>query len=907
MRLALLLSLLPALLTAQGKDTLKTARTLPVTDSVLRLPVDRPSDLLPWVAGGGLAPDGTPSWHGFNAEGLDRITDGIRWASALRGTGPLGQGAPQVIVEPGFNATAGGDVNSTDGQWTSLLFTTREGGDRWQADGSAESEDPLRAKGGMGMSRFEGAVGGPLFGAFRMRASGTLLGRRSAPTGLDYTATPFYVPTGIDTTMRFPDVTSLPDSIDALVTSFGPSSSVPYSPLGTADWALRLDGKLGAGSVWAHWLGTRSAERTFRYSDVANPLMARGADRAGQDLAAGVLWPLGTRIRLEGSIALQHERSESGPLTSAAEFDSRDPALGLMLGGLDLRWDLDNFPVDDQLIANYRSNTPGSRRSPYDLENTAQYAVIDQYRNDAYGLLGWSESGGPVGTLALDHDTRFLVNAAMTQDLGGGQRFRVGVELVHHDMQHYSHQLTNQAFSDVWLAQPIEGAIVADWSWSGGGWRLGAGARIDRFRTGAERPFLLDTMSASPTVGEYQYFPRISSYGAGSSTLQHFVADAGHAAFAPHIRLEGALPDGFSVRLSALRTARMPDLGALLRGVNTDVSITNSGDIFGADLGHEITDLYEFGVRKDFGTVQVDASLFNDEFHRVLFPTLVSLYDPRFGSNRDVTMLGLFQGGSYRGLTLSGDWQAAAWFRARGTYTYADTADVGGFPNSGIGPVGNFRKHTLALSALLTAPGTSPLHGVGALVSYRAMSGSAEVVEPGFAPPTIGSAVRVTGIPRWSSLDIRVARSFALGTRTLTAYVDGRNLLNATDFVRAFSSGNPDSFSPAENIAWSNDSSAFGDEARRSSAYDVSTGDIDLTFGGAGRGGCGAWVTASNQPSPVNCAYLIAAEQRFGNGDGTFTLTEQRNASRAFFTSQYGRSAFTAPGRSVRIGAQVAF
>jgi len=221
--------------------------------------------------------------------------------------------------------------------------------------------------------------------------------------------------------------------------------------------------------------------------------------------------------------------------------------------------------------------------------------------------------------------------------------------------------------------------------------------------------------------------------------------------------------------------------------------------------------------------------------------------------------------------------------------------------------VGNFRKHTLALSALLTAPGTSPLHGVGALVSYRAMSGSAEVVEPGFAPPTIGSAVRVTGIPRWSSLDIRVARSFALGTRTLTAYVDGRNLLNATDFVRAFSSGNPDSFSPAENIAWSNDSSAFGDEARRSSAYDVSTGDIDLTFGGAGRGGCGAWVTASNQPSPVNCAYLIAAEQRFGNGDGTFTLTEQRNASRAFFTSQYGRSAFTAPGRSVRIGAQVAF
>ncbi len=905
MRLILLASLLPAALAAQTTDTTKSARTLPVTDSVVRLPVDHPRDLLPWVPGGGLAPDGSPSWHGFNALELDRVTDGIRWASALRSTGPMGLGAPPVVLEPEFNALGGAEVGSSYAQWTSLLFTTLSGTDRWRAEGSAESEDPLRATGGMGMSRFEGGVGGPLFGSFRMRASGTLIGRRSAPTGIAYGATPYYVPTGIDTTMRFADGSSLPDSIDALVQRFGPSSSVPYTPLSTAGWAVRLDGRLGRASVWAHWLGTTAAERTFNYRDITNPLQARGADRSGQDLAVGAMLPLSDHLRLNGSVGLQRERSERGPLTSSAEFDSRDPALGLMLGGVDLRWDLDNFPVDASLISNYRDNTPGSRRSPYDLENTAQYVLIDQYRNNAYGLLGWSESGGPVGLLALDHDARLLATAAVTEDLAPGQTFRFGAEIVHHDMQHYSSQLTSQAYSDVWLAQPIEGALLADWTWSSNGWRFGIGARIDRFRTGAERPFLLDTMSSSSTVGQYQYYPRISSYGKGSATLQHFVADAGHTAFAPHFTLEGVLGEGATLRLSAVRTARMPDLGSLLRGVNTDLSITNSGDVFGADLGHEITDLYEVGIRKELGRVSVDASLFNDEFHRVLFPTLVSLYDPARGTNNDIPMMALFQGGSYRGLTLSGDWQAASWLRARGTYTYADTADAGGFPNSGIGPTGNFRKHTLALNAILTAPEAGPLRGTGALVSYRLMSGSAQAVDPGFGPPTFTGAVRVIGIPSWSSLDLRVAKSFTVGAQHLTAYVDARNLLDAADLFRAFSSGNPDSFSLAEGTAWSNDSAQYGDEARRNGVYD--NGDMLLTFGGGGRGGCGAWVTASNQPAPPNCAYLIVAEQRFGNGDGVFSLTEQRNASRAYFLTQYGHNAFTAPGRSVRVGAQVVF
>jgi hypothetical protein len=36
-------------------------------------------------------------------------------------------------------------------------------------------------------------------------------------------------------------------------------------------------------------------------------------------------------------------------------------------------------------------------------------------------------------------------------------------------------------------------------------------------------------------------------------------------------------------------------------------------------------------------------------------------------------------------------------------------------------------------------------------------------------------------------------------------------------------------------------------------------------------------------PSAANCVYLIRAEQRYGNGDGTYTVEEQTNAINALY------------------------
>lgn len=903
MRLTLLFCVVPTLLAAQLPDSV-ARHAIPITDSVLRLSADRASDLLPWMAGGGLDADGAPTWHGARVTTFEQMTDGVRWASALRSSGVRGDGAIPVVLEPGLNSISAGEVRDAGRSPATLGFTTRSGAtDRWGAVGGAESESPLRAGGGMGISRFEGAFGGPLGGGFRLRVSGTVLGREHAPTGPGYGDTPLYLPTGIDTVMRFPDASTLPDSIDALVQRFGPTDGLPYTPHTAADWAVRLDGTVGRAELWARWLGTRRSERFLTY-DLSNPSQATGRNGVGRDIAAGVRLLLTSSMRVDGTLALQHERSERGPLASPSELDSRDPTLGLLLGGLDLMFSMDNFPLDDELLNNYRNNTPGSRRSPYDLENTAQYALEDRYRNNAFGLLGWSERGGPTGRLAFYQDTRTMAQGGVTWGIGPDGALRLGAEIVRHDVKNYAHTLTSQAFSDVWYERPTETALTADWMQTSRGWTFEAGLRVDRFASGASRPFFLDTFATSATQGEYHFYPRHSSYGSGSSTLRRYIEDEGHAMLAPRLAFRGALPSGVILFGSGARTGRMPDLAYLFDGLNTDLAITNFSDAFGTDMGHEVVDVVELGAKAPLGELRLDGTIFLNRFPKLVTSRLVSLFDPARGTNNDIRVHQMAEGGSTRGLTLAAELAASSMFRVRGAYTFTDPVELNIY--WGAFPVADFRRHVLAVTAQFESPASTPLAGLGVVASVRAMSGAARSIDPGTDPFAMFGAIRTAGIPAWTSLDLRVAKRFAWGGSALSVYLDGRNLLNAENVLRAFGYGDPARAAGVEALEWSNDSAGYANEAQRNGLYD-GAGSIDLTFGGADRGGCGAWQTASGSPAPPNCAYLIAAEERFGDGDGVFSVTEQRAASMSFYRSVLGSSAFSGPGRAIRIGVQLRF
>jgi len=912
--LALLVSLAPAVTSAQVRDTAQGTLKLPATDSALRLPADRSTDLLTWLPGGSFDIDGRAAWHGRTAESFDRSIDGILWNSLIRSTGGNGGGASVRRLEPGFNAigsawlrTGAYGADQNVGGVGALGYTTRQGGDRWSVTGTAESEEAFRADGGQGVSRFEAAAGGPLGRDWRVRGGVLLTGRRFAPTGVDYEESPYWVPTGIDTSYSYSNELPLPDTITTAVQSFGTTGSVPYSPRSTTDLYGRVDGKLGNVAVWGRYLLGGDAERLFLYEQVSNTGQTFARDGTTHDLAVGATIPLG-KFRFDAALAWQQDHSEEGPIDASEDAVSRDPALGLMLGGIPLLFTMDNFPVNDELMWNYRMNVPNSRRSPYDLENTAQYQLVDQFRNNAYGLLGFSESGGPVGALRLYRDRRWALSAAVHHPLGGGD-LAVGGELRQHDIQYYAHQLTTSTFSDVWMEQPKEQALFANWVVGRSNWKVTAGVRMDRFATGARRPRLFPRLSSQGTYVDPESGDTLRwSYGdAGNDSTAWYALntdeDEAHVAVSPRIAVEGILAEGWSGHLSFGRLARTPDLAMQMSGLNTDLAITNWTHVYGTDYGHEVTDLIEGGVRYGEAAQWVDVTLFRENNLRAPQTRFHSLFDPLTMGNNDIRQTRLAQGPIYTGITFSGRVRATRWLGLSGMYSYIATDEqYDDFPQESE----MIRPSTLVLTAEMVPQATGPLAGFGGIVSWRQASGLARVVDPGIGPFP-ASNVRDENISSWRTLDLRVTKAFPVGTSAVTVYLDGRNLLDIENLTRAFLDGDPTSSEVGTNWRWMNDSANYASEALASGRYD--NGSIDLTFGGVAdpRAACGGWRTSDGDLSPPNCAYLIAAEQQFGDGDHLFTPQEQRRASEAYYHTQHSATRFSAPGRSIRIGAQIGF
>lgn len=64
--------------------------------------------------------------------------------------------------------------------------------------------------------------------------------------------------------------------------------------------------------------------------------------------------------------------------------------------------------------------------------------------------------------------------------------------------------------------------------------------------------------------------------------------------------------------------------------------------------------------------------------------------------------------------------------------------------------------------------------------------------------------------------------------------------------------------------------------------------------------GCATW------SSQLNCVALNRVERRFGNGDELFTLAEQQVAFESYYRDLFGAWRFYAPGRTIRVGMELA-
>jgi hypothetical protein len=926
-----------------------------------KMAVDRIREALLFLPGVIPVADGGLSLRGGRPEDASSYLDGVPISPGYR-KADFGLTIPsmgQAFLELGTNAVDGVSVlmgplapKLGNGQAGTIMLETRKAGDRLRARGSFESDAPFGVSNGIGRQRYQALGTGTLGGRFTFVAAAVLEGLRSAESGKGAEDVPLLLPFGVDTTVGVPSAindpfadTAFVDVVrfavargrcDAFSSSSNPEIADNYGadcdgvrlPF-TSSNNLQLLGRLGyrLGDVTGLYLTAASSREQTRLAD-GQVFPGHFGARKGtsQVLTLGAHHALefsGRPLRLSAALSFQRDRSIGGLLTGESEAETRD---GFLLSSLEFMWDFESFPLDQELISNIRNNVPGTRRSPLDLENTSQYALVNRYSADSpYGLDGGAESGGPSGRITLLRESRTVLAGSAVWQPARAHDLEVGFELTRFSLGSYSHNLVSQAFSDAFIADPSRAALYIQDTYRSNNLSITGGVRYDRFRSDAERTFVLDTVSSSPFFNTYSPFPTPSSYGQGGITfngqpLTRLAPDEARSAVSPRLLVALAPGARTILQLGVARIVQMPDLSAILSGVNTDLRVTNSSHAYGGDLDLERTTMYELAAGHQFTrTVTVRGAVYRKQLEDQATFLLRPFRDPaRLGEQIDIrtaTSLGVFK---VTGAELSMRVQSGVLSSVFGyAYQKAETETEIPLPQS--------RPHTVTgiISAELPSDWRSGrllgtiLHNTGVHAGFRYTSGTAytrcpaqagnesvlsgDLCVQAFAGEPLGSR-----LPSFKQLDLRVTRSFSIAGRELVAYLDGRNILNFENVIAVFATTGQTS-SPAEQSAVYQQDSASYQALGVANGISTGSGDLDLRYGGAVAAGCGNFVNPQFNPSTPDCVYLIRAEERFGDGDHIFTIAEQRRASSAAYEVGRGRNTFLGSPRRLRLGLEFRF
>lgn len=893
-----------------------------------QLPVDRIADLLALEPGVVALDQGDLSLRGAGPGAIATYLDGVpvtpgrRGASALfggsyfgdRGTG-IGVGTnafDQVLLYRGL-----GPAEFGNGRGGALAVETQGTCTEWQGLTGGLATDALFGKeNGLGFNRLT-LNGWRRAGKFSFGAAAVLEGLSSERLGLEQNASPVFLAAGLDTTVTFdPGSGILTEDITRFKES--PGIRIPSSAASAYTLNATIGYELGSGQRLAlSGYASQQQNRVFDYENLYNPRQLRadrGWSRAVTGSWFGRLKSGGSySLRGEAHLSWQTDRSMSGPLSAAGEKDSRDPFGGFLVAPVGFRFDFDNFAVNHELVRNFRTNT--GRRSPYDLNNTSQYALIDEYRNNAYGLTGFPEGGGPVGLLALSRENRLVGKGVLDATIGKVHRLRAGFELAKYDIDFYRSGLTTQAQSDAYVESPGRNAIFGDYTLTLSDIEVTGGLRYDRFNAGAGRPD----------------FPRISSAPGfdPANPTAGFIKDKAHGRLSPRVRASFSATPQLRLEAGVGSLAQLPDFASVYTGINTDLTTTNVNQVYGSDLDFEHATVLEFGGGYELRPgLSVEGTIWHRRDDDLVRVKLVSEFDPQVGFARDIRRYRNSGSLSATGLDLRLRRQFGRHGQAWLGYSYQDVSqEVPGFNPIGGSTVdvavAASRPHTLAGAVLYqTGPDSRLLGGAlrntGLFADLRVASGTAYTRCPVFVP---GNESALSGtpcatffegdfngsrLPALKLIDLKLTRTFAVGGTRLVAFVDARNLLNTRNLIRVFTTTGTISSAQERAIVRDGNLAELANEADANGVRQVD-GTLNLSFGSVAepRAACNSWTNASGTAAVPNCIYLIGAEERWGNGDHLFTTAEQTRASDAYYQVARGMQNFTGPGRRLRIGLEL--
>jgi hypothetical protein len=159
-------------------------------------------------------------------------------------------------------------------------------------------------------------------------------------------------------------------------------------------------------------------------------------------------------------------------------------------------------------------------------------------------------------------------------------------------------------------------------------------------------------------------------------------------------------------------------------------------------------------------------------------------------------------------------------------------------------------------------------------------------------------------LPPFKEVNTRFTKSIGLGGLELTSYLDVRNLLNLKNVLQVFAVNG----SVRNDLEREANLKADLDDLRTEAGLnDALIADSSIVLPAAHEE-CATWISNLEfRSAAANCIYLIRAEQRFGNGDGIYTVTEQSRAINTLYDVARGPQQHLGPGRRARIGIEIDF
>ncbi len=779
---------------------------------------------------------------------------------------------------------------------------------------------------------------------------------------------------------------------DDILTNYGSECQGRRQPY---DWGTqwRANAKLtytyGSGSrVSVSALWDQDQNRTWTGNDTFNPTAYQGFRNNSQvyilNWVQQVFRTAETELAFDLNLSWQTDRSRNGALEDEWEIAHRAPGLGIDVSPMKFLIDFDRFSPDpgtpadtfpdgrsriisqlvtqddwDNLIRNVRDNL--GTRLPYHFRTDMNFAQA--YRMNPYAMATeWPTTGNDQG-FRLDYDRRALGRLNVDWQLDRYNRMKFGGEAMLGRLQTHASGAIRPFGQDAYSESPNRYAAYIQDRLDLGDVVVELGLRWDYFNSGALFPLTPSRLFTHPAYSDTLSYEDMTCIGAqcvdsldtdndgifdlGPTDVWVFREAESHSAWSPRLRVSFPVTDRTNFRLSYAHQVQSPAFEDVFEGFNNDISITNTNDLFGGDVKHGKTIMFEFGIRHAFTRdLVLDFAAFNKDKVSDMAARIVEFFDPLERNVDNINILTNADFGNVRGFEVQLLQRIGNWFNGQIAYTFQSAKGTGSEPRSYLNSTArqtsqvtgdripppqailrtdDDRQHNISGSLAFNWPddfsrGTwygQVLRNAGLFMRFRVVSGLpyTKMINLGLGQQAFGGTtfglvgdreddqLNASELPWQYNFDLRVTKGFRLGPTDWTLYADFRNLFDVRNVIGVF----------AET----------GDVVNeRFQTNEISSEIVRLRQHAGARAGdhptngleaidvrdCSdpllPWTAAGGA---ADCVLVQRAEMRWGDGDGYYDEEEVLTALNAWFNLFQGEQWLLGDPLHIRLGVELAF